>query len=69
MCAGERGCQVSLSRCVILGGDVSPMNQRGLGDLCCGGHLSLIALLFFVLGGRRGVTHHVEGDPEEEPLD
>lgn len=45
------------------------MNQQGLGGLCCGGHLSLILSLFFFGGRSRGVTHHVESDPEEEPLD
>lgn len=46
--------------------DVSPMNQRELGA-CAAGGTCLILFIFF--GGRRGVTRHVESDPEEEPLD
>lgn len=54
---------------LFVGGDVSPMNQQGLGGLVLwGAPVSHFIIIFF--GGRsRGVTHHVESDPEEEPLD
>lgn len=32
-----------------------------------GAPVSHFLIIFW--GGRRGVTHHVESDPEEEPLD
>lgn len=42
------------------------MNERGLGARAVGG--TCLSFYYF-FGGRRGVTRHVESDPEEEPLD
>lgn len=68
MCKGARLPSFSLPlRC--LGGRCLSHEPAGAwGLVLWGAPVSHFIIIFFG-GGRRGVTHHVEGDPEEEPLD
>lgn len=58
-----------LSPAALFGGEMSLHEPAGAwGLVLWGAPVSHFIIIFFG-GGRRGVTHHVESDPEEEPLD